>query len=245
MEKNSVKSVYKVLCFGIHGKYYSILAVAGNLYALFTHAFPFIICSIYPSGQIPRFDKQFELPAFKEDIVDRHGSAFVREHFLTVIFKDKLPVDYLYLKAGLLLAAGLVALYVLYLKRKNTNLIFTLAVMLLLSRISFNLFLVPYRQIISWPNLCRQDAIRLARGTMGEKLYLLTDTITIPNAYYITRERNEILRFKETYTQGPYYIIEDTAICAGPFQYEYVMRIPMNEKSFFAGKFAFNPKPKP
>jgi 4-amino-4-deoxy-L-arabinose transferase-like glycosyltransferase len=162
---------------------------------------------------------------------------------LPVVFARKLPVNQVFLKAFVLLAAGLLSLYLLSYSRKKTNTIFTLAVILLISRISFNLFLLPYRQSISWPELCRNDAIHLGRETKGQNLFFMTDTMIIPNAYYITRERNEILRFNNTLLKDTYYIVEDTTLFGGNFRKEFTMRATISRKHrFYAGKFARDPE---
>jgi hypothetical protein len=98
---------------------------------------------------------------------------------------------------------------------------------------------VPYRQVTAWPEKCREDAIQLARGTKGQELFLLTDTITIPNAYYITRERNEILTFEEVPTRESYYIVDDTTLFGGHFNKAFSMRSTISRKHrFYAGKFS-------
>jgi 4-amino-4-deoxy-L-arabinose transferase-like glycosyltransferase len=156
---------------------------------------------------------------------------------LPIIFSNDLQVSHVHLKSLILLIAGLAALYLLHFSRNKSNLIYTLGVMLLISRIGFNIFLVPYRQIISGSNECRHDAVMLARSTTNQELFLMTDTITIPSAYYITRERDEILRFARDYKAGPYYIVDDTTLFGDQFRKEYSMRVPLNNRSFYAGRF--------
>ncbi len=162
---------------------------------------------------------------------------------MPILFHKLLPVSHIFLKSVLLLIPGIFLFYKMYLARKRMNTLFGLGLVLLISRISFNLFLVPYRQTLAWPEKCREDAIRLGQGTKGEELFLLTDTITIPNAYYITRERNEILRFVNVPTRQSYYIVDDTAWFDGHFTREFTMRSTISRKHrFYAGRF--NPAPK-
>ena len=162
---------------------------------------------------------------------------------LPVIFSDQLPVSHVYLKSVLLFIPGMVALYRMYMARKGMNTMLGLIIILLITRIGFNLFVVPYRQVTAWPEKCREDAIQLARGTKGQELFLLTDTITIPNAYYITRERNEILTFEEVPTRESYYIVDDTTLFGGHFNKAFSMRSTISRKHrFYAGKFS-NSKP--
>ena len=112
-----------------------------------------------------------------------------------------------------------------------------IVVVLLLSRLSFNLFLIPYRQNSDWTEACKQDALKLAKRTKGEKLFLLTDTITSPNSYYLTRERNDILKFKTVPEEGPYFIVDDTLKYDNAFKTEFTMRSPFKYKTFYAGNF--------
>jgi hypothetical protein len=108
---------------------------------------------------------------------------------------------------------------------------------MLISRISFNLFLVPYRHYESWLTMCRNDSIELAQKTKSEELYYMTDTITTLNVYILTRERGEILRFRDDEEPGPYYIINENTKYNGNFEKEFSMRVPNYHRSYFAGKF--------
>jgi hypothetical protein len=156
---------------------------------------------------------------------------------LPVIFAPRIPVEHVYLKSLLVLLAGGLTMYFFHFSHSSKNVLLALGMALLISRISFNLFLVPYRQSESWATLCRKDALAIAHNTRGQELYLLTDTITIPNAYYLTRERNEILRFRETPSAGPYYIVSDTLQYGNAFKSEFSMRVPYRIRTFYAGKF--------
>jgi hypothetical protein len=112
-----------------------------------------------------------------------------------------------------------------------------MVLLLLISRISFNLFLVPYRHFESWLTMCRKDSIELAHKTKSEELYYMTDTVTTLNVYILTRERGEILRFRNDEEPGPYYIISETTKLNGYFEKEFSMRVPYYHRSYFAGKF--------
>jgi 4-amino-4-deoxy-L-arabinose transferase-like glycosyltransferase len=160
---------------------------------------------------------------------------------LPVVFAGRIAVDNLYVKSLLLFAAGILVLYFLYFAPNRSNVLLSLGVILLISRISFDLFLVPYRQSKSWLDLCRKDALELARETKGEELYLYADTLTIPNVYYITRERNEILRHGDIPLAGSWFIVKDTLGCLAPFKKELTMRVPYYTKYFYAGKFILDP----
>jgi 4-amino-4-deoxy-L-arabinose transferase-like glycosyltransferase len=164
------------------------------------------------------------------------GILLLANLFLPMIYKPVIPVDYVYLKAFLLFLAGILVIYISSVKQKG-NLILSVGMIFLISRIGFNLFLIPYRQSESWANKCRSDAISLGKETKGQDLFFLTDTITIPNAYYLTRERNEILRHDSVPGSGPYYIVGDTSRYGAAFKKEYSMRIPYQNRSYFIGKF--------
>jgi hypothetical protein len=155
---------------------------------------------------------------------------------LPVLFANQIPVDKLYLKSLLLLAAGILVLGIFH-TSKSPGLLFSLSLVLLISRISFNLFLVPYRDGESWLSECRRDAIELAQYTRDKEMYLMTDTVTIPNIYYLTRERKEILRYKDDPVEGPYFIVKDTSLYGSEFKREFSMRVPYYRRSFYAGKF--------
>jgi 4-amino-4-deoxy-L-arabinose transferase-like glycosyltransferase len=155
---------------------------------------------------------------------------------MPLLFSKQLPVHDVLLKSAII--AGLIGtVYLLSLKGKiHAGLLFSLVLVLLISRISFDLFLMPYRESKDWVSLCRTDAIEAGRGTRGNAMYFMSDTMTIHNLYYITRERNEILRRGKMPEKGPYYIIDDTTEYKG-FRKEYSMRVPYHYKTFYVGKF--------
>jgi 4-amino-4-deoxy-L-arabinose transferase-like glycosyltransferase len=155
---------------------------------------------------------------------------------LPIIFAGKLPVTNLYAKSFFILAIGILVLYPLYFTRKAT-LLYSLGLILLVTRISFNVFLLPYRQGESWATKCRSDAIEVAEFTKNHQLFCLTDTITIPTSYYLTRERQEILHFAKYPEPGPYYIVSDTTKYGNNFAKEYAMRIPHPSDWYYIGRF--------
>jgi hypothetical protein len=157
-------------------------------------------------------------------------------YLLPVLSAKKLPVEQVYLKAFLILIAGGLVI-ASSLMTKKASLIFAFGLILLISRISFNLFLIPYRESESWADKCRSDALAIAQMTKDSKLYCLTDTIMVPNAYYLTREREEILYFREFHEAGPYYILSDTMNYGSSLQPKYTMRIPHPDRKFYIGKF--------
>lgn len=155
---------------------------------------------------------------------------------LPVVFKDDLPVDHLYFKVFILLIMVL-AIFLSFRHNQSRYGMFYYAVLLfLVIRISFNLFIIPYRQSMSWVTLCRSDAIKLGKATAGEQMVVMTDTITMHNVYYLTRERNDILRYSDSTGPGNWVII-DSSMVNSNFSKEFSMRVPYNYQTYYAGKF--------
>jgi hypothetical protein len=227
---------YCLLVFGANILIYWTSHITYMRYLLML--FPLIFIFLLQLAKIHAFTNSLNYRIVKRILLISVILLFITNFLLPVIFKSELPVNGVYLKTFILMILGIFVIYSLYFSKQKINLFYALAVMLLLSRIAFNLFLVPYRQIISWGDLCRKDAIHLAKETSTEDLFIMTDTITIPSVYYITRERNQILRSREKYTIGPYYIVEDTAVFGEHFNKEYSMRIPVKKNSYYAGRFS-------
>ncbi len=158
---------------------------------------------------------------------------------LPVIFADYLPVNHLYIKVAALAIVTLIIFKITLYSKIRSGFIYIIVLLLLAGRIGFDLFIFPYRQSESWISLCRSDAIKLAKATSGEELYVMADTITMHNVYYLTRERNDIIRYNHNPVSGPWFITNE--ITDSLFSKEYTMRVPMNYSTFFAGKYKENP----
>jgi 4-amino-4-deoxy-L-arabinose transferase-like glycosyltransferase len=157
---------------------------------------------------------------------------------LPVAYSKHLPVNHIFLKTMFILLAEMIPVYILFFSNRKTGTIFILVIMLLISRISFNIFVLPYRQSTSWLTFCRKDAIKVSHATMGHELFVMADTLTVPNSYYITREREEILKFSDTPEEGSYYLIFDEALMGCNFRKEFSMRTTLSEDTlFYAGRF--------
>ncbi|HLO58542.1 MAG TPA: glycosyltransferase family 39 protein [Bacteroidales bacterium] len=156
---------------------------------------------------------------------------------LPALFRQSLEVDHFWLK---LLAVVLISITAVVWKRKSpkAGLLFFTAIVLLISRLSFDLFLMPYRESHDLLSQCRKDAIELADKTKGQPLFYMTDTITMHNVYYITRERDEILTFNGNPAAGPWFIVDDTLKAGAAFKKEIAMKVPYQNKTFYAGKFS-------
>lgn len=158
---------------------------------------------------------------------------------LPILFAEYLPVNYLFLKVAALAILAVLILRLTVYNQIRYGLFYITVLFLLVGRIGFNLFLIPYRESQSWTNLCRSDAIKLAKASTGEKMYVMADTITMHNVYYLTRERNEILRYKHNPECGPWFITDE--INDSLFIKKYTMRVPIQYKTYFAGKYKDTP----
>ena len=154
---------------------------------------------------------------------------------LPLIFARQIPVDHLYIKLGILLIIEIIIFTVYFRKRSEAGLFYYLVLILVVCRLSFDMFMMPYRESKDWLSQCRSDAIMLGQKTRGEKMYYMADTITIHNVYYLTRERNEILKYNDKVISGPYYILDNKGVA--DFKAEFSMRTPYHYSTYYAGKF--------
>jgi 4-amino-4-deoxy-L-arabinose transferase-like glycosyltransferase len=225
---------------------YCLMVFAGNIliywfspttyprYLLMLMPLAFII-TLY-AGKFHEFTDTVNYRIVKAIILFFIIGLSVASVIMPLMFSKQLPVHDVLLKSAMI-AGFLGIVYLLSVKGTvHSGLFFYLALVLLISRISFDLFLMPYRESKDWVTVCRTDAIEAGRGTRGNALYFMSDTMTIHNLYYITRERNEILKRGKMPESGPYYIIDDTTEYKG-FRKEYSMRVPYHYKTFYVGKF--------
>lgn len=109
-------------------------------------------------------------------------------------------------------ALFVIALIMLYyaLRHKQKSLL-TLFGLLLLARISFNLYNLPAR-LNSYPDKqYKEGEINAAKITKGNPLFIYKDTpINHDASFYITRERNELLTRSESLNNpNAYYLVDD------------------------------------
>jgi len=156
---------------------------------------------------------------------------------LPLFYSSRIPVSNLPLKVGIVLMLNGGLFYFIVRPSTHTGLLYAVVLVLLIARISFNLFLQPYRQSTDLLTSCRKDAIELANGTKGIPLYYMTDTITIHNVYYLTRERGQILTFNNVPVAGSFFIVDDTLKAGTDFRRQFSMHVPYQYKTFYAGKF--------
>ncbi len=154
---------------------------------------------------------------------------------LPVYFSAYIPVSHIYLKTSALVVVG--SLLYLVLKPFRAGLFYAVVMITLFTRISFNLFLQPYRESVDILTTCRNEAIELAQNTRGAPLYYMTDTITIHNVYYLTRERDEILTYRDKPDDKSFFIVDDSLKPGASFKRYFSMHVPYYFQTYYAGKF--------
>lgn len=92
--------------------------------------------------------------------------------------------------------------------------------MLLIGRIGFDWFIIPSREKANFLSQCRDEAIAAGKATSGHDLCLVRGTPMSNHAlYYISRERNEPLKWTDDISDpDAFYIIRESTF-KGP---EYV-----------------------
>ena len=91
------------------------------------------------------------------------------------------------------------------------------AIVLLLFRIGFDWFIMPHRYLTGTLTAYQRDGIKIAEITRGEPLRLHDDFYFNHDlAYYISRERKEILRKYHEVSPGIFYICNDSLLATRP-----------------------------
>ncbi|MFK7934745.1 MAG: ArnT family glycosyltransferase [Saprospiraceae bacterium] len=113
-----------------------------------------------------------------------------------------------YWKSALLLMSAIPLVYFFY-QYKNERFAAAFAI-LLIARIGFNWFVLPDRLANDWGSLVRESAVKSAKRTLGEPLFIYeTARPEEMQSFYITAVRREILRAKsEDFNTTDYYIID-------------------------------------
>jgi len=116
--------------------------------------------------------------------------------FVPFFLERESEIPFLSLKiAGLSLLMG--SLCWLFMKKKQERLLITVAV-LLVARIALNWFILPERYVIDWGTPVKESSVQIGKEFKGKPLFIFQKTLMQPtNAFYVTREREEIFRFKE------------------------------------------------
>jgi hypothetical protein len=120
-----------------------------------------------------------------------------------------IPTEYVILKSLLVIFTA-VGVLLLYHKKRHTGLLVYYGFALLVARISL-IFHTSCKTQRILAVLCRNDAIELAVAPQQQPLYM-TDTITNPNAFYITRERKGDPPVQGKSGNEDYFIVGDTTL---------------------------------
>lgn len=139
------------------------------------------------------------------------GGAFLLALSLLVypFWSETRNLNYVVVVSITLFIGAILLIY--YSIRQREKTLIVLFTVLLLVRISFNLFNLPAR-ISSYPDKSYKDGeIKAAKMSLGKPLYIVKDTpINHDASFYITRERNELLERKEMVTNpNAYYLVDD------------------------------------
>ena len=116
--------------------------------------------------------------------------------------------DYLLLKTALITISCLTLTFLYY--RASGHHFSYLVIFLLLVRISFNWFVLPDRNSNDFGNVCRKSSERIGREYAALPLFVYKETDMQPtNSFYITKERQQIVRRKHrNFKEDDLYIID-------------------------------------
>jgi len=128
-------------------------------------------------------------------------------------------VPFLYLKVtGLSLIMG--GLSWLFLKKRQERLLISVAV-LLVARVALNWFVIPDRYNLDWGVKVKKSSISIGQEFKGKPLYIFSKTLMQPtNSFYVTRERKEIFRLKETIDKADDLFVVDPFHIKRDFNYD-------------------------
>lgn len=138
--------------------------------------------------------------------------------------RETKDIHLIFLKSSILLVVMIFLSY-LFIRLKNSRLIL-FAIVLLITRIVFNVFLMPERS--SAEKQYKADAIKVGQITKGEELYVYGSTpINHDATFYITREREEILeKGASSVSEGVFYLVDRG-------EYDNLIDRGINLKEFF------------
>ncbi|MEM6801734.1 MAG: glycosyltransferase family 39 protein [Bacteroidota bacterium] len=125
------------------------------------------------------------------------------------------------LVSGIILGAG----FLLF--RLKTHRFVLLAICMLGIRLGYDFFVFPHRQLTGTFDKWKQNALDIAEIAEGEELYVYpTFEFNQELIYYITRERNEILRGKTEILPNTFYLCTDTILQDMPHKlyYDFIER---------------------
>jgi 4-amino-4-deoxy-L-arabinose transferase-like glycosyltransferase len=146
------------------------------------------------------------------------GGLLVILPFFYPILNITKNVPHAVLKAVVLILFS--ALFYMLLYRLKEQRFLIIVIMLLIGRIGFDWFIIPSREKANFLSQCRDEAIAAGKATSGHDLCLVRGTPMSNHAlYYISRERNEPLKWTDDISDpDAFYIIRESTF-KGP---EYV-----------------------
>ena len=138
--------------------------------------------------------------------------------FAPLFLERESEISFLFLKIAILsLLMG--SLCWLFIKKKQERLLITIAV-LLVARIALNWFVLPERYVIDWGTPVKESSIKVGKEFKGKPLFIFSKTLMQPtNGFYITREREDIFRYKETVDSPAELFIVDPFHVKRNFEY--------------------------
>jgi len=131
------------------------------------------------------------------------------------VVKD-LPL--MWLKVGALFVSMLLCTW-LYLRLPAQRLVL-FAIFLLLFRIGFDWFILSHRYITGSITQHKRDGLKVAEITGSEPLYVQYEHFNHDLAYYITRERMQILPKREQIEPEVFYMLSDSQLMEAGREYE-------------------------
>ena len=125
------------------------------------------------------------------------------------VFFVELKGEYMALKVAIVMVLGVASVLLFAKLPKLRYLSFVFAI--LVFRLSFNFFILEERKDSDPHHEFMRGAVEAARITGDAPLYLYYDTpFNHGSTFYVEREKNEILRFKDNPEAGEYYLINES-----------------------------------
>jgi len=146
------------------------------------------------------------------------GGLLILMPFFYPVLDVTKDVPHAVLKAVVLILFS--ALFFILMFRLKEQRFLIIVIMLLIGRIGFDWFILPSREKTNFLSQCRDEAIAVGKATSGHELYLVRGIpMSNHSLYYISRERNEAMKWTDDISDpDAYYIIQESTF-KGP-EYE-------------------------
>ena len=156
---------------------------------------------------------------------------------LPFFLKNSDEIPFFFLKMGVILlsSTGIAAIY--FFKKMPSFL--TLIVLLLVLRIGFNWFILPEREKMERTTVCKKSAIAAGKNFKNREMYIFKEDLgwNPTTAYYISNERNELLRQEfEKKDTNAVYIVSESSIKWENFEMLQTIEIPYKNWQVFVGQ---------